>query len=199
MSEKKHNKKFFSKTFLFSGGFSFHELLIVLSIIVVLAVAVLLNVKTLKDKAKAARLLSDFQNIEKALGAWGIDEKVVAWWDEDVWGAPTDEPTITWLIENTNLGNWLKGTPAIDGNLYVYDNDLDSFDTNGDGCADGSIEQGVFINIWSQALIDAAVVADKQLDNGDGASCGRVVWDAGGGSGYFIGYKIGNNSTFTSF
>ena len=177
-----------------SAGFTLIEILTVIAIIGILATIIVVTMASAREKAKATKLFSDLIQVEKALGAWAIDEEVGVWWDEDLWGAPTDEPTIAWLAANTSLGNWMSGNPGIASNLYVYDNDGDTFDTNGDGCADGSIFQGVFLNIWDPNLLDAVDIMDDIMDGGDGPTCGRVVWDPSGTGGYFIGYRLGNNS-----
>jgi prepilin-type N-terminal cleavage/methylation domain-containing protein len=175
-------------------GFTLIELLVVISIIGVLSTVVLVSVSASREKAKAAKLMSDLKQVEKAFITWGIDEEISEWWHEDEWGAPTDEPEISWLIESTSLGEILLSSPDIDTNIYVYDNDGDTFDTDGDGCADGSLYQGVYLNIWDQDLLDVIEIVDRKIDGGDGPSCGKIIWDEGGGGGYFIGYRLGNNS-----
>ncbi len=175
-------------------GFTLIELLVVIAIIGTLSSIVLVSLNTNRKKAKAAKLMSDLKQIEKAFITWGIDEEISEWWHEDEWGAPTDEPEVSWLIENTSLGEILLSSPDIDANIYVYDNDGDTFDTDGDGCVDGYIYQGVNLNIWDRDLLDVIEIVDEKIDGGDGPLCGRVVWDEGGAGGYFIGYRLGNNS-----
>ncbi|MEW5907801.1 MAG: type II secretion system protein [Patescibacteria group bacterium] len=195
-----------SNFFLIPRGFTFIELLIVIAIIGILASIVLVSLNSARTKAKAAKLVSDSNQIAKALAGWGIEEGIIEWWHEDDFlptcgtsGSSEDEPTITCLAENFALGDWLSGNAGIDTNLYVYDNDGDTFDTNGDGCADGSIWNGVFLNIWDQTLLDVVEEADDKVDNGDGSSCGKIIWDLGGTGGYFIGYRLGNNSNDLPF
>lgn len=184
-----------------SSGFTLIEVLIVIAIIGILASIVLASLNSARTKAKAAKFVGDANQIAKALSGWGTDEGITEWWHEDDFlptcgtsGGSRDEPTITCLAENFALGDWLSGSPGIDTDLYVYDNDGDTFDTDGDGCADGSIWSGVFLNIWDSALLDVVEEADDKVDNGDGSSCGKIIWDPGGAGGYFIGYRLGNNS-----
>jgi len=180
-------------------GFTLIELLVVIAIIGIISSIVLVSMHGVREKAKAARIISDLEQIEKALSIWAIDEGITEWWDEDYWGAPTDEPRISWLVENTDLGLWISGSPGIDTNLYVYDNDGDTFDADGDGCSDSQPWRGVHLNIWDENLLDVINIIDEQVDNGDGSLCGRIVWDLGGSGGYFIGYVIGNNSRDLGF
>lgn len=180
-------------------GFTLIELLIVIAIIGILATIVLININSARKKAKAAKAVSDLYQIEQALSAWGIDEGITKWWHEDTWGAPTDEPRISWLVENTSLGVWLSTSPQLDTNLYVYDNDDDTFDTDGDGCGDFQPWRGVHLNIWDESLIEVVEIMDKMVDKGDGDICGKIVWDPEGAGGYFIGYRLGNNSDDLKF
>jgi prepilin-type N-terminal cleavage/methylation domain-containing protein len=191
-----------SNFYLTLKGFTLLELLVVIAIIGLLASLSLASINSARRRARAAKVISDVQEIEKALSAWGIDQGITSWWNEDVWGAPTDEPTISWLTQNTSLQTWLVGSPqnpSIDTNLYVYDNDDDTFDANGDGCADSSIWNGVNLNIWDKKLLDVADILDKMVDKSDGPNCGRIVWDPNGGGGYYIGYRLGNNSSDVKF
>ncbi|GIW69127.1 MAG: hypothetical protein KatS3mg100_621 [Candidatus Parcubacteria bacterium] len=92
---------------------------------------------------------------------WAIDEGRSLWWLEDIWGAPTDDPEIDWMVENTQLGQYLPPGASIETNRYVYDNDDDTFDADGDGCADSMLWRGVSLNIWDQKLLDAVEIADE--------------------------------------
>lgn len=189
-------------------GFTLIELLVVIAIIGMLASIVLVSVNSTRQSAKATKLISDAQQIEKALSAWGIDEDIKRWWHEDdfvsggAYGLSDgcgeisgyqDEPTIACLAEKTPLGDWLSSSPGIDTSLYVYDNDDDTFDTDGDGCRNGSPWLGVQLNIWDERLLKVAEIADEIKDDGDGPDCGTIVWDPDGTGGYFIGYRLGNN------
>jgi prepilin-type N-terminal cleavage/methylation domain-containing protein len=174
-------------------GFTLIEILIVTTIIGILGSILFISVNSVREKAKAIKIIGDLKSIEKGLIAWGLAEGISEWWDEDVWDAPSDEPTIEWMMENTDLGDWVSGTPRIDADLYVYDNDGNTFDPDGDGC--GSVPwHGVNLNIWEQKFLRIVDLIDKKIDGGDGNSCGRVVWDNAGRGGYFIGYRLGNNS-----
>lgn len=172
-------------------GFTLIELLVVIAIIGLLASVVLASLDTVRTKAKAARLISDLQQIERALIVWGSESGINAWWHEDTWGGPLDEPTITWLIANTDLGNWLSGDLLFEGTPYVYDNDSDTFDDDNDGC--GALWRGPYVLVRGSFLTIAQEM-DKQVDGGDGSVCGRIVWNTGG-----IGYLIGNNSADIGF
>ncbi len=203
-----------SNSFLTSKGFTLIELLVVIAIIGILASIVFVSVNSARKGAKAAKFLSDANQISKALAAWGIDEKITKWWHEDdfvsggAYGLSDgcgeisgyqDEPTITCLAEKTPLGDWLSGSPGIDTNLYVYDNDDDTFDTDGDMCRNGSPWLGVQLNIWDEKLLKVVEIADEMKDDGDGPDCGTIVWDTEGNGGYFIGYRLGNNSSNLPF
>lgn len=175
-------------------AFTLIELLIVVAIVGILSTVVFTSVQNARIKAKAAKFISDAKQIEKAFAMWAIDEGRTTWWHEDTWGAPTDEPEIDWLIANTPFGSYLSGSASIETNHYVYDNDGDTFDTDGDGCADAMPWQGVFLNVWDASLLEVIHRVDEVVDRGDGPTCGKIVWDQNGQGGYFIGYRLGNNS-----
>ena len=172
-------------------GFTLIELLVVISIIGVLSSVVLASLDTVRTKAKASKLISDFQQIEQALIVWGSSSDILSWWHEDTWGAPTDEPTVTWLIQNTSFSEWMSGDPLFEGGQYVYDNDNDIFDDDGDGC--GTLWRGPYVLVRGFFLAIAQEV-DRQVDGGDGQVCGKIVWNTGG-----IGYLLGNGSQDIGF
>jgi len=176
-------------------AFTLIELLIVILIVGILATIAIVSYGNMKERAKAAKMAADLKQIETAFHLWATSEGVSSWWQEDVWKAPTDEPTLDWLSKNTSLKEWLPSALNVDNNLYVYDNDLDTFDTSVNNCANGVIYAGVNLNIWDPTLISSAEALDKQIDNGDGPKCGKLVWDKTGTDGNFIGYKLGNNSS----
>lgn len=63
-------------------GFTLIELLVVISVIGVLATVVFASLSSARDKARVARLTSDFQTLEKVLILTLIDEGRTDFWTE---------------------------------------------------------------------------------------------------------------------
>lgn len=158
-------------------GFTLIELLVVIAAIGLLASIVLINVNNARRKAKAAKVVSEFRQLETAFYLWMDKEDRTEWWHEDFWGAPTDQPTIDWLVANTDLGEILSTAPQIDTGSYSYDNDNDVFDADGDGC-DTVYYRGV--NLYLTNVVDSETLAllDEIIDGSDGNLCGKFVYSA---------------------
>ena len=175
-------------------GFTLIELLIVILIVGILATIAIVSYGNAREKARAAKMAADMKQIETALHVWASTEGRTTWWLEDDWGDASNYRTIDYLTKNTSLGEWLPSDLKVDSYLYSYDNEGDTSDTNGDGCADSAVYFGVNLVILNKALISTAEQLDKQIDGGDGERCGKIVWNTAADGYYSILYKLGNNS-----
>ena len=177
------------------NGFTLIELLVVIAIIGILSSVVLASLVGGRERALATRAIHDLTSIEKSLGFWALQEDRTTWWLETHWGAP--QPTeVQWLIDNTNFGTWLPEITNLDGGRLVYDNDDNTYDTSGDGCANGIGHEGVNLSIEDPAVVAVRDEIDTIIDDGDGRLCGKVNWPT---TGTAFWWRIGNNSQDTPF
>ncbi|MFH1978885.1 MAG: type II secretion system protein [Patescibacteria group bacterium] len=172
-------------------AFTLIELLVVIAIISLLSSLVFSALAGARKRAEVAEMISNFNQIEKALYLWMDYENRSQWWVETTWLASCAySPTINCLSGATNLRNFLPNPPEYFRNQpYRYDNDGDTFDSDGDGC-DSNPTKGVNIMIFSVVDLETVSMLDDALDGGDGAICGRIVWWAGQN----MAYRIANSS-----
>ncbi len=155
-------------------GFTLIELLVVIAIIGLLSSVVLSSLGQARQKARAAQILSDFKQIEKALVLFADAQNVQNWWGENAFpGGPTSggNPAIsTFLDAGDPLTAYLPKIPVppnTDGTSYGYDNDLDT-----QACG-GVAGRGVniLLNASNGAMF---TILDDIVDASDGALCGKL-------------------------
>ena len=177
--------KNFSQTKYLSKGFTLIELLVVIAIIGLLASVVLVSVNSARDKAKATRIVNDFQTIEKALYMLINEENTARWWREGEKGGGS-------LTAFSGLSTFLRQIPTspLDAGAYVYDNDGDTMPTPGVSCC-----QGVNIGLdpCGSDCQKYFNLVDQILDRGDGINNGRIRSKA---TYSYIYYNIVPNENF---
>lgn len=159
-------------------GFTLIELLVVVAIIGVLAVIIISSLSKARQKAKVANLVSQLQQVEKALIYTYFDENRSEWWTEAEIDAPGNNPTIEYIIsipEGDPMGTfstWFKNSPGnyfTDGQ-YQFDNDGDTHP----GCGgSGPVWRGVNLFLQSVPREDAHAV-DEYFDGGIDGTCGKI-------------------------
>ncbi len=108
-----------------NSGFTLIELLVVITVIGLLSSIIIVNINNARIRANAARTLKDFKTIEKAFYLLADEQDKSMWWDEDDFGLGSN-PTISSLVENTDLGKFLSEAPSPPQGgtaFYQYDND----------------------------------------------------------------------------
>lgn len=168
-------------------GFTLIELLVVIAIIGVLASVVLASVSTAREKAKATKMVSELQQMEKAIISLTIDTNTLTLWRENNFNGASlgQNPTLQSLIDSGGLDKYFTQapTPPEGTEPYKYDNDGDgSQDCNNAAAGVNIIVQNAAISGQLQGYVD------QMIDGGDGNSCGKVRRASNGG-GLFL-YKI---------
>lgn len=164
-------------------GFTLIELLVVIAIISVLSTIALVSLSNTRTKSNAARIIQDFQQLERAMLFFADKEDITKWWNDDDFGLG-DEPTIQELIDNTNLSLFLSRAPLPPiGNDYRYAVD-GTYDCGGPDPAHG-------VNLTlSNVPENYFLIIDKIIDSGDGSNCGKIAYK---NSNNKIYYKLGRN------
>ncbi len=189
-------------------GFTLIELLVVITIIGLLAGAIMATLRSSINKAKGANVASALKAIDDAFVYKALDENVTAWWHEDdfpstnSWAAYIED-----LVNDDVISTFLPAAPDYpnpdDGSVfeYAYDQDDDVFVNPGAGdpacfdyvlTYDGSWGQwnqlkGVNIVIYpnlhpnSEEFQDTFNYLDEVIDGGDGPYCGRMTNDSWNG------------------
>lgn len=137
--------------FLFNKGnkkqkaFTIIELVVVIAIIGVLATIVTVSVQNYMVKARASRIVSEFENIEKAFHMLAAESNINEWWLETDFGLGSS-PRISSIVSittTTNPGYKFKNflstapEPPISGAYYYYDNDGDTMSSYNCSCCTG--------------------------------------------------------------
>ncbi len=160
-------------------GFTIVELLIVIVVIAVLATLGLVTFNGVRTRAQAGAIVSDIKAMEKAFMLYKQASGTSTWPSDqsDEWKGSHDgnNPKIKDIIAyNTTFAQFLKSNPNISSistsDSWQYDNDGDSYSPT--GCAGSS--GGVNLSLPSptnQAVLDEI---DRQIDGGDGMSCGKI-------------------------
>lgn len=158
------------------SGFTLIELIVVIVIIGILSTLGFTSYEKIQVNSHANRMAADFQQMQLGWKIWKNAHDEI-WPDENLYGTShpdlpcADEPGISQTPIILYLENKYKDPWNIE---YSYDNDRDIFPTNG-------IEGGVnILASWCAGkgarYIEMAPKIDDSIDNGDGASVGRVRW-----------------------
>ncbi|MBC8464828.1 MAG: type II secretion system protein [Parcubacteria group bacterium] len=107
-------------------GFTLIELLVVVAIIGLLSSMVLASLSSAREKAQVTKIVRDFKEMEKAFYLFADADGVAEWWSGQHWtGGGGTETRVDWLIENTDLGDYLSVAPKAPHNdnwYYFYRN-----------------------------------------------------------------------------
>jgi len=166
-------------------GFTLVELIVVIAIIGILSAIGFTSFTNIQRNSRASRIASDFQQIDLAWKVWknANDAPYPRESDLDANGvtdpgygshpdlACADEPGIF----ETPADLYLEDEYADPWSIrYSYDNDGDTFPASG-------LYSGV--NVFASwcagngaRYIEAAIIMDRSIDNGDGATTGRLRW-----------------------
>ena len=148
-------------------GFTLIELLVVVSIIGLLSTIVVLSLSDARDKADIARIMQDFNNMEKALVLYVDNQELSVWPTEASLGLGGD-PLISSLIAGTSLSDFMSNTPIPPkGVAYRYNNNGDTHTCGGD--------PGAGVSLLLTSVPNNIITGlDQKFDNSDGTGCGRL-------------------------
>ena len=146
----------------------------------------------IQERVQVASMVSALKTIDKSLRLKYAEDGAAAWWADSSFGLGNN-PSLTTLINNTNLKDYLSitTTPVGSTATWFYDNDNDTYNgcaVNANGVNLIAYNMSDYRNLWE--------AVDRQIDDGN-LSCGRLRYSAGdvGGAIY---WGIARNST-TSF
>lgn len=169
-------------------GFTLIELLVVIAIIGLLSSVVLASLNEARINAQAVRTVRELNEMQKALAYLGDHENITRWWNETAFGFGTNPTMAELASQSTRLGMFLPKAPVpVYGTEYIFDSDNDTYTS----CNAGTINNGVGISAQNAVLSiqgNFLIKVDEIIDNGDGANCGRFVWNTTS----FV-YKLGRN------
>ena len=157
------------------SGFTLVELMIVISIIGVMSALGYISFANIRRNSNATKMASDFQQINLAWRVWKNSQDAV-YPRDNIYGT---HPDLTCVTD--------PGTSQTPANLFLereYNDPWNisySYDNDGDTFTGPNREAGVnILASWcagnGQKYIDAAVIIDRSVDNGNGATLGKVRW-----------------------
>ena len=161
-------------------GFTLVELLVVISIIGILSVSVMTGISSAVHKAKRAKLVRQFQEIEKAFIMAYFDENRDTWWRENEIGLGQN-PTLKKIVEKETgpLSTFSDYFPAsrltneVSGSQYHYDHDNDTEADCGGGNSNWA--KGVNLAITGLSLKDKKAI-DRYVDGEENFKCGKITY-----------------------
>jgi prepilin-type N-terminal cleavage/methylation domain-containing protein len=167
--------------FLFKKlGFTLVELLVVVSVIGVLSVIVISTLSSAKTKSKTAKLVMQFQQIEKAFIFTYLDENRNTWWRESELGLGAN-PTLKKIIKKetgplSGFSNYFPHEKLIDeltDSQYRYDHDEDEEADCGGGTSNWA--KGVNIAVTGISLKQKKAI-DRYIDGEENFKCGKITY-----------------------
>lgn len=148
-------------------GFTLIELLVVISIISLLSSVVLASVQEARERAEVIYILRGFQEIEKALGAYLIDQNIAKFPTENDLGLGGN-PSIQQLINNNVLDVYFTTAPAtpFENIFFRYDEDGDDYTCSSPYSGPNILVIGISPGVSSDL--------NKIIDNDGDLSCGKI-------------------------
>jgi prepilin-type N-terminal cleavage/methylation domain-containing protein len=171
-------------------AFTLIEVMVVISVIAVLSVVVIASLVSAKNKAKTAKLVMQFQQIEKAFIFTYLDENRSTWWRESELGLGQN-PTLKKIIQKesgslSGFSNYFPHEKLMDeltNSQYRYDHDEDEEADCGGGTSNWS--KGVNIAVTGISLKQKKQI-DKYIDGEENFKCGKITYgNYNGGSLYW--------------
>jgi prepilin-type N-terminal cleavage/methylation domain-containing protein len=154
-----------------SSGFTLIELLVVIAIIGLLSSVVFASLNEAREKAAVVNVISNIQQVEKALRLLADEENISSWWRETSFCS--SNCNISGMIANPNrLGKYITAASLLPVGVDMhYDNDFDTF-----VCGSGPVYRGVNIGIRgvSREFTEKVSIV---IDGDDNLLCGKVRWD----------------------
>ncbi len=165
-------------------GYTLIELLMVISIIGILSVFIVSNIRAAQKKAQSAAVVVQSGQVEKAFFLAYIEEDRDTWWTEAEVGI--NNPKISDIIEIetgplSTFSHYFKATPndIIANSEIRYDNDGNSSTPS---CDAGDIRKGVNLIIYRVSWQNTEAL-DLFYDKGLDGACGKIRYvrpNAGG-------------------
>jgi prepilin-type N-terminal cleavage/methylation domain-containing protein len=161
-------------------GFTLIELLVTISVISILATIVLTTLNGAVKKSKRAKVVRQFQEIEKAFIMSYFDENRSTWWREGELNLGTN-PTLKKIIEKetgplSTFSDYFSAsrmTNELSNSHYHYDHDNDT----GADCDGGSSNwaKGVNLSIEGMTLKEKKEI-DLYIDKEENFKCGKITY-----------------------
>ncbi len=161
-------------------GFTLVELMVTISVIAILSTIVLTTLSSAKNKAKTAKLIMQFQQIEKAFIFTYLDENRSTWWRESELGLGPN-PTLKKIIQKdtgplSGFSNYFPHEKLIDeltDSQYRYDHDEDDHAD----CEGGSSNWAKGVNIAVTGLsLKQKKQIDRYIDKEENFKCGKITY-----------------------
>jgi len=162
----------------FKKGFTLIELIVVVSIVGLMSTFIIVNITDARNKAKAANLINQFKEIEKAFYFTYLDENRSTFWTDAEIGFGNN-PTLDEIIsiESGPLAGFSDYFPhnnltnLFNGGEYDFDNDGDV-----QYCGIGG-SSGVSLSVVVQNEYDIAKDMEALVDGDDDFNCGKFRYN----------------------
>jgi prepilin-type N-terminal cleavage/methylation domain-containing protein len=154
-----------------SSGFTLIELLVVISIIGLLSSVVFASLNEARERAAVVNVISNIQEVEKALRLLADQENISEWWGETSF-CPSNCNISGMVADSNRLGKYISAASLLPVGVNMhYDNDFDTF-----VCGTGPVYRGVNIGVRGVSREFAEKVS-MVIDGDDNVLCGKVRWD----------------------
>lgn len=155
-------------------AFTIVELVVVIVVIVILVAITTVGYTKIQTQAQATSLADGIVKTEDSMTLWQVRQGNMTWPNNSNFNDPNSDgnnPTLLWMIANTDLGQYLPKLPDVTGiDTSDWEYDWDNNPQEMDLCTNPNASVNIFVSGVKKEVVQQI---DDMIDDGD-INCGRV-------------------------